>query len=130
MIWQLADADGDSKLSLAEFCVGMHLIVCVSKKGLAVPASVPSGLHVSVGIIGTGPGSLASLSQEQGGSPSPSVPQSPVVRRSSGMQPLQTPWVISSLEPVAPSGTGAGDAFRWVKAHPTARRRTNPHALV
>ncbi|CAM9339025.1 unnamed protein product, partial [Laminaria digitata] len=122
VIWQLADADGDSKLSLAEFCVGMHLIVCVSKKGLAVPTSVPPGLHVSVGIVGTGPGSVASLSQEQGGSPSPSVPQSPVVRRSPGMQPLQTPWVISSLEPVARSGAGAGDAFSTLAVDlPTAR---------
>lgn len=96
----------------------MHLIVCVSKKGLAVPASVPPGLRASVG-MGPGPVASLSLSQEHGGSPSPSVPQSPVVRRSSGMQPLQTPWVISSLEPAATSG-GTGDAFRWVKAHATA----------
>lgn len=43
-IWTLSDVDKDSLLSEKEFCVAMHLIVCVSKKGLPLPGSLPGSL--------------------------------------------------------------------------------------
>jgi len=44
-VWELSDMDKDNKLSLHEFCVAMHLIVCVSKKGLPMPTTVPDCLR-------------------------------------------------------------------------------------
>eukprot|EP00612_Vaucheria_litorea_P001929 CAMPEP_0171456600 /NCGR_PEP_ID=MMETSP0945-20130129/3019_1 /TAXON_ID=109269 /ORGANISM="Vaucheria litorea, Strain CCMP2940" /LENGTH=574 /DNA_ID=CAMNT_0011982051 /DNA_START=368 /DNA_END=2092 /DNA_ORIENTATION=- len=43
-IWDIADADRDSRLSLTEFISAMHLIVCVSKRNLPVPTSLPQSL--------------------------------------------------------------------------------------
>ncbi|CAM9257781.1 unnamed protein product [Ectocarpus sp. 8 AP-2014] len=104
-IWQLADADGDSKLSLAEFCVGMHLIVCVSKKGLPCPMTRPPSLL-------PGPrsasGVATSPAQVHGGSLATSVPPSPVVRPSPAMRPPSSPPAV-----MMPLGTAASnsDAF-------------------
>lgn len=111
-IWELSDADGDSKLSLAEFCIGMHLIVCVSKKGLAIPATVPRNLALA----GSGSGPATSPAQVRGASPSTPASQSPSMRRAPGMQSLSTPPAgpgFSSLGGVT-SSMGTGDAFRWV----------------
>lgn len=98
-IWQLADADGDSKLSLVEFCVGMHLIVCVSKKGLPCPATRPPSL-------------FAGSAQLLGGSPAKSVPQSPIVRPSPVMQPPSSP--PSAMLPLGAVASSSEDAFRSV----------------
>lgn len=101
-IWELSDADGDSKLSLAEFCMGMHLIVCVSKKGMAVPAILARSL-----LSGAAPSStLASPAQPRGSSPATSLPHSPVMRTSPPMQPQPAALITSN--------TGTGDAFRCV----------------
>lgn len=111
-IWELSDGDGDSKLSLAEFCIGMHLIVCASKKGLAIPAAVPR----SLALAGTGSGSATSPAQLRGASPSTSASQSPSIRPAPGVQSLSTPPAglgFSSLG-AATSSMGTEDAFRWV----------------
>lgn len=106
-IWQLADADGDSKLSLAEFCVGMHLIVCVSKKGLPCPATRPPSLFAGSGSTLGGVASTQAL----GGSPAKPVPQSPIVRPSPAMQPPSSP--PSAMLPLG-TASGSADAFRSV----------------
>lgn len=107
-IWQLADADGDSKLSLAEFCVGMHLIVCVSKKGLPCPATRPQSLSA-----GSDSTLVASSAQVLGGSPAKPVPQSPIVRPSPAMQPPSPSSAMLPLGAVA-SSSDAFNAFRSV----------------
>ena len=43
-IWNLVDDPIDNKLSKLEFAMAMHLIVCVSKKNLPVPPSLPLSL--------------------------------------------------------------------------------------
>ncbi|RLN57298.1 hypothetical protein BBJ28_00018905 [Nothophytophthora sp. Chile5] len=43
-IWSMADVTQDSKLSIQEFYVAMHLIVCVSKRGLPMPPALPRDL--------------------------------------------------------------------------------------
>jgi hypothetical protein len=43
-IWSMCDVPVDNKLDLTEFCVAMHLIVCVTKKGLACPDFLPGSL--------------------------------------------------------------------------------------
>ncbi|KAE9352044.1 hypothetical protein PF008_g5646 [Phytophthora fragariae] len=43
-IWTMADVTQDSKLSLQEFYVAMHLIVCLSKRGLPMPQTLPREL--------------------------------------------------------------------------------------
>ncbi|CAM9626673.1 unnamed protein product [Ectocarpus sp. 12 AP-2014] len=104
-IWQLADADGDSKLSLAEFCVGMHLIVCVSKRGLPCPMTRPPSLLPG---SRTASGVVTSPAQAHGGSLATSVPPSPVVRPSPAMRPPSSPPAV-----MMPLGTAASksDAF-------------------
>jgi hypothetical protein len=43
-IWQLSDYDKDERLSAKEFAVGLHLIVCVTKRGQWLPHSLPPEL--------------------------------------------------------------------------------------
>lgn len=43
-IWLLADKDADGKLTPKEFCVAWHLIICVTKKGLPLPRTLPLSL--------------------------------------------------------------------------------------
>ena len=44
VIWAIADQDRDNKLSVNEFIIAMHLIVCVSKRGLPLPTKLPEEL--------------------------------------------------------------------------------------
>lgn len=110
-IWDLSDADNDTKLSMGEFCVGMHLIVCASKKGLAIPATVPR----SLAIAGTASSLVTNPAPSLGGSSGTPVLQSPVMRPSPAVQTLSTPPAghgFSSLG--AMSAADPGDAFRQV----------------
>eukprot|EP00946_MAST-07B_sp_MAST-7B-sp1_P004717 g4717.t1 len=43
-IWRLSDVSMDNLLSLDEFCVAFHLIVLVSRRGMALPAQLPAEL--------------------------------------------------------------------------------------
>uniref|UniRef100_A0AAV1V3F0 Calmodulin n=1 Tax=Peronospora matthiolae TaxID=2874970 RepID=A0AAV1V3F0_9STRA len=47
-IWTMADVTHDSKLNIEEFYVAMHLIVCVSKRGLRMPPMLPPELEQAV----------------------------------------------------------------------------------
>lgn len=44
-IWNLSDVDEDGSLTLNEFCIAMHLCICVSKRGLKLPSTLPSELR-------------------------------------------------------------------------------------
>ncbi|CAM9620754.1 unnamed protein product [Chrysoparadoxa australica] len=54
-VWELSDVDRDSRLSKAEFCCAMHLIVCATKKRLPVPSSLPPSLASLVGAASQAP---------------------------------------------------------------------------
>ena len=41
----MCDVPVDNKLDLMEFCIAMHLIVCVTKKGLGMPEELPGSLR-------------------------------------------------------------------------------------
>ena len=43
-VWQMADVDGDNRLSMPEFATAMHIIVCVSKRGTPLPTVLPESL--------------------------------------------------------------------------------------
>ena len=62
-IWAMSDADKDNFLSEKEFCVAMHLIVCVSKKGLPLPGTLPGSLAAYLN--GGKPASISASQQEQ-----------------------------------------------------------------
>ena len=47
-IWTMVDDPVDNKLDSLEFAVAMHLIVCVTKKGLPIPLSLPGSLSTLV----------------------------------------------------------------------------------
>jgi hypothetical protein len=44
-LWNLSVPSHDNKLNFREFVVGMHLVVCVSKRHLPVPATLPPSLR-------------------------------------------------------------------------------------
>jgi len=44
-IWNLSDDPVDNRLSKIEFSIAMHLIVCISKKNLPLPTSLPPSLQ-------------------------------------------------------------------------------------
>lgn len=44
-IWNMVDQPVDNRLDSLEFCIAMHLIVCVSKKNLPLPPSLPPSLQ-------------------------------------------------------------------------------------
>ena len=43
-IWELADQDKDNQLNAKEFCVAFHLIICISKRKLPLPVTLPPPL--------------------------------------------------------------------------------------
>ena len=45
-IWNLVDNPVDNRLSKLEFCIAMHLIVCVTKKNLSLPSTLPPSLNM------------------------------------------------------------------------------------
>ncbi|KAL4087635.1 hypothetical protein PRIC1_013524 [Phytophthora ramorum] len=56
-IWTMADVTQDSKLSVQEFYVAMHLIVCLSKRGLPMPPTLPRELgETAFGVGGAAQG--------------------------------------------------------------------------
>ena len=56
-IWLLSDLDRDNKLTIIEFAIATHLIMCKTKKDLPIPSTLPGELHPS------------SLSPAKGGQP-------------------------------------------------------------
>eukprot|EP00814_Leptocylindrus_danicus_P006418 CAMPEP_0116041446 /NCGR_PEP_ID=MMETSP0321-20121206/25061_1 /TAXON_ID=163516 /ORGANISM="Leptocylindrus danicus var. danicus, Strain B650" /LENGTH=877 /DNA_ID=CAMNT_0003521657 /DNA_START=162 /DNA_END=2792 /DNA_ORIENTATION=- len=74
-IWAMCDVDGDNMLDLYEFVAAMHLIVCVGKKGCAVPGNgaLPPGLKGYVtskgGTLGNAVGSVAAAPSTPSGDP-------------------------------------------------------------
>ena len=48
-IWNMVDNPVDNRLSNLEFCIAMHLIVCISKKNLPMPTVLPPSLRALKG---------------------------------------------------------------------------------
>lgn len=72
----MADKGQDSKLDLQEFYVAMHLIVCVSKRNLPLPSSLPQELHDSV--FGLASPAVASSGQVAQQPPAPASSDDPM----------------------------------------------------
>lgn len=49
-VWDLADVDKDYKLTVAEFTLAMHLIVCISKRAKPLPDQCPIEVMAAVGL--------------------------------------------------------------------------------
>lgn len=62
-IWLLADKDADGKLTPKEFCVAWHLIICITKKGLPLPRTLPLALVNFMAHAPDVPQALPSLSE-------------------------------------------------------------------
>lgn len=66
-VWNMCDDPVDNRLDKLEFAVAMHLIVCISKKNLPVPPSLPPSLQAikdkarggGMGAAGSSPGMQA-----------------------------------------------------------------------
>jgi hypothetical protein len=46
-IWLLSDIDRDNKLTILEFAIATHLIMCKTRKNLPIPTTLPGELHPS-----------------------------------------------------------------------------------
>ncbi|KAF4044818.1 Cytoskeletal-regulatory complex EF hand [Phytophthora infestans] len=100
-IWSMADVTQDSKLSVQEFYVAMHLIVCVSKRGLPMPSTLPREL---------GETAFGSSAAVPGHSNQMSAPSA-----QNGF-PVQTQH--ESVPPPKPEGMSAFDSFATVEDTP------------
>lgn len=49
-IWELADTDKDSHLTMAEFCLAMHITGSCAKRGMVLPPFLPISLAAAVGV--------------------------------------------------------------------------------
>ncbi|KAG1710678.1 hypothetical protein DVH05_013403 [Phytophthora capsici] len=101
-IWTMADVTQDSKLSVQEFYVAMHLIVCISKRGLPMPPTLPRELGETA--FGTSGGVSApdAFGSQTSGPPS-----------HSGVPVQQEP-----VPPPKPEGMSAFDSFSTVEDVP------------
>ena len=115
-IWAMVDDPIDNRLDSIEFAVAMHLIVCVTKKGLPTPLSLPPSLMnlvryaranqqlqqqpstISGGVGGVQPGMVQQSSSPAMGGGGQSV----VGVGGGGMAPQRTP----------PRGSGGGGGTR------------------
>lgn len=122
-IWNMVDYPADSRLDAIEFAIAMHLIVCVSRKNLPLPPSLPmslkqlksqassspkapvpsSGASVVSEAPSLGPPSVVQAPAPLQGVPPPPPPPAPAA---SGPPPLQGP---PPLEPRG--GMSISDAF-------------------
>jgi len=48
-VWNLADVDKDGKLTKEEFCIAMHLVMLVTRKGFPIPKELPAELDPNAG---------------------------------------------------------------------------------
>ena len=68
-IWNLSDMDKDGALSSTEFAIAMHLCICVSKRGLALPSVLPPELLRSLAVnpVTSNDGSSSSIAVDEAG---------------------------------------------------------------
>lgn len=92
-VWDLADADNDSRLSPGEFAVAMHLIVCISKRGLPVPERLPPSLAASL----PPPPAPSAPATNAAAVPSPSPPAPARTHSLPQHAPASTPEATPSL---------------------------------
>jgi len=101
-IWSMSDSPIDNKLDSIEFAIAMHLIVCVTKKGLSMPPSLPPSLAMLMNdargggsgggtVVGVGGQSVAAVPPSPGGIPSPD--------KMGGMMQQQQPQMNGGLAP-------------------------------
>lgn len=57
-IWRLSDVGRDNRLNANEFIIAMHLTVCVSKKNMALPATLPPALSAFASAAPGGTGAI------------------------------------------------------------------------
>ena len=94
----MADMDQDSRLNLAEFIVAMHLIVCISRRGLPLPPSVPLELVRAAAAAASAP-----LPAAAAAAASPAPPAPPQM-----MMAPPTAAVPQAAAQASPSRSGGG----------------------
>ncbi len=105
-IWDMADMDRDARLDREEFSIAMHLVVGISKRGLALPHALPIEL------------TPASRRQRglSGGAPAPAPAPAPVVFTPAtlddafGALPVPAPATVAPVLHSAPTPTLTGSS--------------------
>ncbi|RHY87004.1 hypothetical protein DYB35_009863 [Aphanomyces astaci] len=93
-VWTLADRSSDGRLDLTEFYIAMHLIVCVTKRGLPLPQTLPLELEQSLRSTG-------SFSQPASGHLQPTQPPQPPA-------PVQGMSAFDDLDGGSPAAADVG----------------------
>lgn len=127
-IWNMVDSPVDNRLDKLEFAMGMHLIVCISKKNLPAPPTLPVSLQQlksqqSAQQGATSPGTLASAP------PLAAHQQPPPMQLASNMSAMTAPSPVpppiqssmsmtgSPAPPLQPTGgMSISDAFEGLSA--------------
>ncbi len=152
-IWNLVDSPVDNKLDKLEFAMAMHLIVCVSKKNLPLPSSLPISLKIlksqqpappmqnAPPAMGQEPPPITAPSQEMPpqlqsfAPPPPAQPQMqyqanvPAVQQQYSAPPSPQQQRYSTPPPLLPPGGGAmaiSDAFEGLNPATAARGFDEP----
>mmetsp|Transcript_25196 Transcript_25196/g.38075 ORF Transcript_25196/g.38075 Transcript_25196/m.38075 type:complete len:985 (-) Transcript_25196:86-3040(-) len=134
-IWNMVDFPVDNRLDRLEFGLAMHLIVCVSKKGLPLPASLPLSLK--------GLKSTDAQTTELGGEPQainsgapPLAGHSTPLEPSNGAAPSMNGTMGGAQEPqlsvppplpdLRPTGLAISDAFEGLSSDTAAQGYAPP----
>ncbi|CAI5714725.1 unnamed protein product [Peronospora destructor] len=99
-IWSMADVTQDSKLNIQEFYVAMHLIVCLSKRGLPMPPILPRELGEAAFGAGETSPVVSGFNSHVTGSPS----QNGLVRQQQESVPLSEPERMSAFDSLSTTG--------------------------
>ncbi|ETP50731.1 hypothetical protein F442_04032, partial [Phytophthora nicotianae P10297] len=116
-IWSMADVTQDSKLSVQEFYVAMHLIVCVSKRGLPMPSTLPRELSETAFGSG-GSAGMAGLGNQM---PAPSTQNGFPVQKQQESVPPPKPEGMSAFDSLSTAEDAPLPSF----ASSTRSSRTN-----
>lgn len=117
-LWNMVDDPVDNQLSKLEFAIAMHLIVCISKKNLPVPPSLPlslkllkereaasTNMHISGNKSMNGYNTMGGGMDAVGGAANLSAPPSPPAPQRMTLAP------VVSLPMAAPTGMNMNNAM-------------------
>eukprot|EP00940_MAST-03C_sp_MAST-3C-sp2_P002831 g2831.t1 len=135
-IFALADMDRSGGLDADEFCMGMHLVVCISKRGQSIPMQMPSELippskrHLVIPSSGEFTGGAASTTPTMPTAAKTNTAANLSVSSAFPTAPLDTPSYVSTSSGVggaisssaAASNSAAESLYSSVSANADAQR--------
>jgi Cytoskeletal-regulatory complex EF hand len=113
-IWNMVDSPVDNRLDKLEFAMAMHLIVCVSKRNLPMPPSLPASLQ-----------QLKSQQQQQ-----PPAPQGQQPQPLQQLRHERTPTYDSMASASMMQGGGGGGGMHGQGGPPPMQQQQQPGMMM